>query len=188
VQQANVGAKNPEPDGGSENDFDDDERDGRFLRDDDDMGDVINNVWDRTYSNAPENSHLLFGSPTSAVALTTLHPDQGKIFRLWQIYLDNVNPLLKVTHTPSLQGRIIDAIGDLSNISPPLEALLFSIYCTAILSLADDQCQSLFGSPRKDLLAGYKFACQQALLNSNLLQSSDHDCLTAFFLYLVILS
>ncbi|KAH6839525.1 fungal-specific transcription factor domain-containing protein [Chaetomium sp. MPI-CAGE-AT-0009] len=176
---------NPEQEGGSDNDLDGDDR---FLRDDDDMGDVIKNVWDRTYNNASESSHhLLFGSPVSTIALTTLHPDQGKIFRLWQIYLDNVNPLLKVTHTPSLQGRIIDAISDLSSISPPLEALLFSIYCTATLSLAEDQCQTLFGSPRKDLLAGYQFACQQALLNSKLLQSSDHDCLTAFFLYLVSL-
>ncbi|KAH6627443.1 hypothetical protein F5144DRAFT_630768 [Chaetomium tenue] len=178
----------PETEDGSEDGLDDDQRDSRFLRDDDDMGDVINNVWDRTYNNAPESSHhLLFGSPASAISLTTMHPDQGKIFRLWQIYLDNVNPLLKVTHTPSLQGRIIDVISDLSNVSPPLEALMFSIYCTAILSLDEEQCQTLFGSPRKDLLAGYQFACQQALLNSNLLQSSDHDCLVAFFLYLVSL-
>ncbi|EAQ88779.1 hypothetical protein CHGG_05398 [Chaetomium globosum CBS 148.51] len=177
-----------ETEDGSEDGLDDVQRDSRLLRDDDDMGDVINNVWDRTYNNVPETSHhLLFGSPASAVPVTTMHPDQGKVFRLWQIYLDNVNPLLKVTHTPSLQGRIIDAISDLSSISPPLEALLFSIYCTAILSLDEEQCQTLFGSPRKDLLGGYQFACQQALLNSNLLQSSDHDCLVAFFLYLVSL-
>lgn len=27
---------------------------------------------------------------------------KAQIFRLWQIYLDYVNPLLKVTHTPTL--------------------------------------------------------------------------------------
>ena len=121
----------------------------------------------------------------SKVDLVTLHPEQAKIFRLWQIYLENVNPLLKVTHTPSLQARIIDAVGDLASIGAPLEALLFSIYCISVLSLADDQCRTLFGSPKKDLLTGYQFACRQALLNSNILQSGDHDCLTALYLYLV---
>jgi hypothetical protein len=178
--------RKPETEDDNDDASDDDERDSRFLGDDDDMGNVIKTAWDRTYHNTSESSHhLLFGSPASTVALTTLHPDQAKIFRLWQVYLDNVNPLLKVTHTPSLQARIIDAMSDLASISAPLEALLFSIYCIAVLSLAEDQCRTLFGSPRKDLLAGYQFGCRQALLNANVLQSSDHDRLTALFLYLV---
>jgi hypothetical protein len=128
---------------------------------------------------------VVFGSPARNVDLAPLHPDQGKIFRLWQIYLDNVNPLLKVTHAPTLQSRIIDAVGDLSNISAPLEALLFGIYCVAVLSISDEQCRTLFGSPRKGVLSGYQFACRQALVNCNILQTSDHDALTALFLNLV---
>lgn len=31
----------------------------------------------------------------------------------------------------------------------------------------------------------YQFGCQQALLNCGVLQSSDRDCLTALYLYLV---
>ena len=117
--------------------------------------------------------------------LTTMHPDQGKIFRLWQIYLDNVNPLLKVTHTPTLQPRIVEAMGDLASIHPSLEALLFGIYCIAVLSISEDQCRALFGSPKKDVMAGYQFACRQALINCNILRWSDRDSLTALFLNLV---
>ncbi|KAK4112863.1 hypothetical protein N656DRAFT_789473 [Canariomyces notabilis] len=127
------------------------------------------NAWDHhTYNNDLENTHyLLFGSPVSKVDLATLHSEQAKILRLWQIYLDNVNPLLKVTHTPSLQARIIDAVGDRASIGAPLEALrvLFRIYCVSVISLADDQCHTLVGSRKKDILTGY--------------QSGDHDCLTA---------
>lgn len=145
---------------------------------------IFKNAWDQLFKN---NDYLLFGSRQTAVETSTLHPEPVQIFRLWQLYLENVNPLLKVTHTPSLQGRIIEAASDLSNIDPTLEALMFSIYCMAILSLTMQECQSMFGSSKADLLARYQLGCQQALLNCGFLRSSDRNCLTALYLYLVCL-
>lgn len=133
------------------------------------------------------DDHILFSSRNTAVDFSTLHPEPVHIFRLWQIYLDNVNPLLKVIHS-SLQGRIIDAASNMSNISPTLEALMFSIYCMATLSLTVDECASTFGSSKQNLLKKYQVGCQQALLKSGFLRSSDRECLTALFLYLVRLS
>jgi hypothetical protein len=117
-----------------------------------------------------------------------MHPDQVQIFRLWQIYLDNVNPLLKVTHTPTLQIRIIDAAGDVGNIDEALEALMFSIYCAAVLSMTDDECFVSFRLSRDYLLARYQVACKQALLKCTPWRSNGRDCLTALYLYLVFLS
>ena len=120
--------------------------------------------------------------------ISSQHPDPVQIFRLWQIYLDNVDPLLKVTHTPSLQGRIIEAIGNAKSIDPTLEALMFSIYCISVLSLPPEDCQNTFGSSKEDLLTKYQSVCQEALLNCGFLRSSDRDCLTALYLYLVCLA
>lgn len=133
-----------------------------------------------------DNDHLLFGSQNGNIDLSTLHPDPVQIFRLWQVYLDNINPLLKVTHTPTLQPRIIEAVSNVATISPALEALLFSIYCMAV-SLIEDDCQAIFGSSKEDLLTRFQFGCQQALLNCGFLRTNDRDCLTALFLYLVSL-
>jgi hypothetical protein len=143
---------------------------------------VVTKAWDELFE---DNDHLLFGLRKTAVELSTLHPEPAQIFRLWHIYLENVNPLLKVTHTPSLQGRIVEAASNLTNISPTLEALMFSIYCTAILSLVADDVQAMFGSSKEDLLSRCQFGCQQALLNCGFLRSDDRDCLTALYLYLV---
>ena len=107
------------------------------------------------------------------------------MFRLWQIYLDNVNPLLKVTHIPTLQGRFIEAAANVKNIPPNLEVLMFSIYCMAVHSLDAIDCQTTFGIPKDDLLTRYQSSCQQALFNAGFLRSNDRDCLTAFYLYLV---
>lgn len=130
------------------------------------------------------NDHLLFGQRQN-IHLAALHPDQVQIFRLWQIYLENVDPLLKVTHSPTLQPRIINVASDLSNIPPPLEALMFGIYCIAILSLTDEECQSIFGASRRDCLKEYQMRCQQALTNCEFLRAGDRDSLTALLFYLV---
>lgn len=142
----------------------------------------ITKVWDELYEN---NDHLLFGLRSTVVELSTLHPEPAQIFRLWQIYLENINPFLKVTHTPSLQGRIVEAASNMTNINTILEALMFSIYCTAILSLDADDVQAIFGSSKEELLSRYQFGCQQALLNCGFLRCGDRDCLTALYLYLV---
>lgn len=149
------------------------------------MREVVFKAWDQLFEH---NDHLLFGSRKTAVDISTLHPEPVQIFRLWQLYLDNVNPLLMVIHTPSMQGCIIEAAGNVLNIMPSLEALMFSIYCMSICSLAADDCQAMFGSSKADLLTRYQFGCQQALLNCGFLRCDDRDCLTALYLYLVSLS
>ena len=143
---------------------------------------VVNNAWDQPTHN---DALLLFGSCGSTTQISILHPDPVNIFRLWQIYLDNVNPLVKVTHTPSLQGRIIDAASDITSINPTLEALMFGIYCTSILALTPEGCQATFNASKEDLLTNYQSGCQQALLKCGFLRSNDRDCLTALYLYLV---
>ncbi|KAE8136518.1 hypothetical protein BDV38DRAFT_284003 [Aspergillus pseudotamarii] len=171
--------------GPGDEDNDDEDTDGNgSSHPQDDVGEtVVNKAWDQIYQSHEQN--LLFGSCSTNVDISTLHPAQVQIFRLWQVYLENVNPLLKVTHTPTLQPRMIDAAGDVANISPTLEALMFSIYCVSILSLGEDECRANFRTPRDDLLKRYRVACQQALLKCEVLRTSSVECLTALYLYLV---
>ncbi|KPM40852.1 hypothetical protein AK830_g5689 [Neonectria ditissima] len=142
---------------------------------------TVKGAWDQL----PDDDLILFGSRAAAVDISTFHPEIVDIFRLWQTYLDNVNPLLKVTHTPSLQVRIIEAASDVKSIGTALEALMFSIYCMSIASLETAECQSMFGLSKENLLIKYHFGCQQALMNARFLQTTDRDCLTALYLYLL---
>jgi hypothetical protein len=145
---------------------------------------VIMKTWDTLYDT---NDHLLFCSRNTSIDLSALHPNQIHIFKLWQIYLENVNPLLKVTHTPTLQSRIIDAAGNVARINPNLEALMFSIYCVAVHSITQTDCHTIFGLSRQDALANYQLGAREALLNCGFLKTVDLDCLTALHLYLVSL-
>ncbi|KAG8627403.1 hypothetical protein KVT40_004886 [Elsinoe batatas] len=131
------------------------------------------------------NEHLLFGTPIITSDLSTYHPEQMHIFRLWQIYLDNVDPMIKVTHTLTLQPRIINAALHLRNVAPPLEALMFGMYCMAVSSMPDGQEQQAFGATKNELLTTYQFGCQQALIKCEFLRTNDLEVLIALFLYLL---
>ena len=120
--------------------------------------------------------------------VTNVHPPAIQMFQLWQIYINNVNPLLKVTHTPTLQAQVISASANPAKISKPLEALMFAIYFAAITSLTEEEVHSTFGEDKAILLGKYHNATQQALVNAGFMRATELMVLQAFFLYLVTLS
>lgn len=142
----------------------------------------LKTAWDSLYDNS---DHLLFCSRNTSVDLLPLHPSQIHIFKIWQVYLDNFDPLLKVTHAPTLQARLVDAASDLTKIDPAFEALMFSIYCVSIFSLRMQECEKLFGASREDLLSGYQLGAREALLNCRFMRTGDREVLTALHFYLV---
>lgn len=125
---------------------------------------------------------IVGGSP---VRITSLHPSAIHIFQLWQVYIDNVNPLLKLSHAPTLQAQIIGAGADPAEIPKPLEALMFSIYLIAVHSMTDGETQSTFSEDKAVLLARYHEATQQALINASFMRSNELMVLQAYLLYLV---
>lgn len=117
-----------------------------------------------------------------------MHPNAMHMLQLWQMYLSNVDPLLKLTHTSTLQQRVIEASGKLSsrvNIDPDLEALLFNIFFIAINSLTENEALASFGEAKSTLQARYHVASQQALLNANLMKTVNIAVLQAYLLHLV---
>jgi len=109
------------------------------------------------------------------------------IFRLWQTFLDNVNPLIKIFHAPTVQQQVLDASADLTKVSKRMEVLMFGIYATAINSLDELEVKTIFCEEKSTLLNRYQSGCRQALLRAGFLRSSDMTILQGFVLYLVAL-
>lgn len=117
-----------------------------------------------------------------------MHPSGTQILQLWQTYINNVDPLLRLTHTPILQKKVIEASGKLASrltIDNGLEALLFNIYFISINSMTDEESMASFGVAKSSLQAKYHVASQQALLNANLMRTLDLKALQAYLLHLV---
>lgn len=123
------------------------------------------------------------GGPSTSLADS--HPSAIQIFQLWQIYINNVNPLLKIIHAPTLQARIVEAGADTENVPKPFDALMFAIYFISVHSMSDEEAERTLGEDKKALLAKYHQATQQALINAGFMKSNELVVLQAYLLYLV---
>jgi hypothetical protein len=137
------------------------------------------------FANSPNSVDFLLGiSPTSA-PLTALHPPPELIYKLWQVFLDNVNPLTKIIHQPTLQNAIFDASFNLENLPKGLEALMFSIYASAVYSMTDKECKDMLHEEKSNLLARYRLGLRKALVRANFLATSELAVLQAYVIYLL---
>ena len=85
-------------------------------------------------------------SPTSEEMASL---DAVQTFKLWQIFLERVNPLIKIIHAPTIQPYIVQAAGDMNSIPLSYQGLLNSIFGVASMSLSDDELLQTLGLTRE---------------------------------------
>ncbi|KAH8161916.1 hypothetical protein CIB48_g6324 [Xylaria polymorpha] len=129
---------------------------------------------------------FIFGYSSSSVDLRSLHPLPSQMLFYWQVYMENVDPIVKLLHVPAVTKIIKDLRGDMSTITPGVEALMFAIYFAAITSMEDDEVVTNFATDKRQLLARYRFATEQALARANCVTTSEIVVLQAFVLFLIL--
>ena len=133
-----------------------------------------------------DDGNVLFGI-SGSVDLPSLHPSPVQIFNLWQVFLNNVYPLLKIFHAPTVQQQLLKCASDLTNASPAMHALMFGIYTTAIASMGNEDCIATMNEDKWILGSRYHTGLQYALHRAEFLRTSDITVLKAFTLYIVSL-
>ncbi|KAI3234107.1 transcriptional regulator family: Fungal Specific TF [Penicillium roqueforti] len=137
------------------------------------------------FSQDVSDDYAILSTSAKRDILIELHPSPLNIFKLWQAFLENVNPLTKIIHAPTVQQQILDAMSDLPGVSREVEALMFAIYCIALISLQAEDVEKSFGESKKALLSRCRRGAQLAFKNASLLRTSSSVVLQAFMLYLL---
>lgn len=138
-------------------------------------------------ANTPDdNSELLFGAAESPMTnAEDLSPSPAHIVRLWQIYLDRCNPLTKIIHVPTVQPFLLQATGTSPQLPKNVEALLFSIYTLATVSMSKEECEELLEMSRDKALARFSQGVRLTLMRMGFLKTHDLFTLQALVIYLV---
>ena len=126
---------------------------------------------------------VLSGQPKSNAR--SRHPPPERIHQLWQIFVENVDPLTKVVHVPTLRPAIQKAASNTETIPRSFEALMFAIYGAAVMSLNNDECQKRLCEPRKTLLSRYVTATKAALSRAKFMGTMSLVVLQALLLHLI---
>ncbi|KAL4780092.1 hypothetical protein BJX76DRAFT_339132 [Aspergillus varians] len=139
---------------------------------------------------APEGPGLngaIMGFRALAHSLYPYHPQVPHAVALFEIFKTNVAPVVCVFHMPTLERMFWDAIASMDTVDKNVEALLFAIYYTAVISLDPEQCLNVLGIPRPSALETYRFAIEQATARADLLNTQNLILLQATVLFLTAL-
>ncbi|KAL8708984.1 MAG: hypothetical protein Q9220_006192 [cf. Caloplaca sp. 1 TL-2023] len=126
----------------------------------------------------------VIGSQSKA-DISSRHPPPQRISQLWQVFLENVDPMTKVVHVPSLQPAVQKATSNSASLPRTFEALIFAIYAAAVMSLNNDDCRERLGEPRKTLLSRYVSATKVALSRARFMSSTSLVVLQALVLHII---
>ncbi|KAJ5587701.1 uncharacterized protein N7459_003466 [Penicillium hispanicum] len=129
----------------------------------------------------------IMGFQTLAQSLLSYHPSVSQSVALLEIFKDNVALLVRIFHMPTLINTFWDAIASLDTVDRDTEALLFSIYYSAVISMEPQQCESLLGISQAAALKHYQFATQQAIARADVLNTQSMVLLQAVVLFLTAL-
>ena len=132
-----------------------------------------------------DNADFMFGFMPSGSRSRVLQPPVDHVPELCRVFRENVNPLNKIVHEPTLDLWAAEVIRNPDNIPFKLEAVMFSIYTLAVLSLSEAACQENFNEQRKVLLTRYRFATKDALSRAKVLSTGDIVVLQAYVLHLL---
>lgn len=117
--------------------------------------------------------------------LTNLYPSLDVLHKLKALYIDRVDPLMKVLHIPTFWRTLLDGLRQPQTISESLEALIFVFCLGTVMASTEEECQSLFGAPQSVVFSRYRATARQALINAEFLSTANLTTLQAFALYLV---
>ncbi|KAI0126938.1 fungal-specific transcription factor domain-containing protein [Xylariales sp. AK1849] len=127
---------------------------------------------------------LLAGYPSPESTGLIIHPSKTQIDFLATTFFENVDPLLKILHRPSILKMISEGT---SKLSAAQEALQFSIYFSAVNSLDASTCISQLGQNQITLLKTYQLEVERALAAADYLNTNDLESLQALTLYVACL-
>lgn len=129
----------------------------------------------------------MFGFNSTSVDMLSLHPLEQQAREFWEAYKENVDPLVKVLHIPTVEPTFLEAVAHLDKVPKGLESLLFAIYYGAVTSTSPEDCRHRWGEERNTLLQRYRFGLEQALARANFLYCDEVVILQAFVIFLVLL-
>ena len=128
---------------------------------------------------------FIFSFSSLMKSLRSLHPPVNQISTFWDIYLDRINPLIRIFHRGCTEKLLADAVQNLDSVAKSTELLMFTIYFAVVTSLSPEECNSLLSEDKTTSLKKYRFGVEQALARAEFLHTQELRVLQAFTLFLV---
>ncbi|GAD92622.1 hypothetical protein PVAR5_1215 [Paecilomyces variotii No. 5] len=134
------------------------------------------------------NAFLFRHNPSlSAPNLAEFRPLPSQVPFLLDVFVENVNRVAGLVHMPTVTKIIRDwRASGMTQLTPSNEALMFSMYYAAIVSMDEDDVVANFGARKSDVSLKYRLGLETALARADFLNAPDLVLVQAFALFLSI--
>jgi hypothetical protein len=122
---------------------------------------------------------------SSSSNLYNLLPNHWQATQLWQLYLTNVDPFLKLLHVPTTEPCIFAAINQPEDTPAEFQALLFAIYFAAATSIVSTDVIAILGRDRTTALSMFQRGLEVSLGTVSFMDSPTITTLQAMGIYIV---
>ncbi|KAL4902521.1 hypothetical protein BDW74DRAFT_157961 [Aspergillus multicolor] len=111
-----------------------------------------------------------------------------RIQNLWRIYQESVAPMIAIIHIPSISAKLDEMCAKPeSDLEPGYRALVLAIGFAAAVSMTAQQCLSVLDEDHDACIHEYRIVVEQALVEANLINTTDIHVLQAAVLFLLCL-
>ena len=126
---------------------------------------------------------LLASSRYPANSSNVLDLSRWQSAQLWQIYRNNVDPVVKILHLPTVEPLVYSTMNGEG--SDDCRALLFAIYFAAVTSLSEVDAANLLGRNRRCCLLDFQARIEKVLIDAACLDAPSMLSLQALAIYIV---
>lgn len=105
--------------------------------------------------------------------------------KLWQTFVQNIDPFVKVLHIPTAEVEVFTAINHPETVAKDTIALMHAVYFAAATSMEAEDVLKMLGMEQVTALAKFKTHFQKALAEADILENPTVTLLQAFAIYLV---
>ncbi|KAF5972155.1 hypothetical protein FBULB1_8877 [Fusarium bulbicola] len=119
----------------------------------------------------------------ASVSTAIYHPQRRVAIRLWKVFVDGVDPHVKVLHIPTTETTLYTVIGDPTKASNENLALCFAIYFAAVTATSPNEALDITGEDKKQALLRYRMCLEQSMAQSDFLENPTITSLQATAIY-----
>ena len=130
-----------------------------------------------------KGNHFLWGIRQQCGDLLPLSHELVR--NLWHVYVQNVDPVVRILHKPTMEKILSDLVQSVKTSSPVENALLNAIYFAAATSMTPDLSTRTHHNEFVEVVEHYRSAAERSLEACYYLNTQDLTVLQALVLYLV---
>ncbi|KAL4871298.1 hypothetical protein BDV12DRAFT_194654 [Aspergillus spectabilis] len=150
------------------------------------LTETVNNQADRLQTLASPGASMFPLSHSWAHSVAPLHPPLALGRTYWQIFLERVDPLIKVVHRPSASRILRSGLDNSTSLNEGQSALLQVIYLACVSAMDATDVQTSLQMSKSTAISTYRMAAEQALARAGFMTTNDWTTMQALVLFIAL--